>query len=244
MTVGTDRMWGADGSFDRLTPQRAHEMRASGVEIYVQCLWTGNQAPSVRVPNLINAQDAGLIIAGYASVSSGRDGRDHMDAARSGIPDDLWEAMTRVALDMELAGLDYDNHVVGGIQRLAELGHNDNLVYTGKGAWGDFMPGKPKPFQSKLWNASWGMSSVGLMLPSPYAGWKEEDTVGLQFEGGAAVPEFGGFTADRNTFDRAFWSPAPQPPIVEVDYVTHITQYFHSGKVWEMDVLPPPEVRP
>lgn len=242
MTVGTPRAWGADGSFDRLTPQRANQMRESGVEIYVQCLWTGIQKPTVAVTNLINAQDAGLVIAGYASVSSGRDGAAHMDAARAGIPDDIWESMTRVALDMELPGLNYENHVLAGLARLVELGHGDNLIYTGKGAWNDFMPGKPAPFGSFLWNASWGMPSAGPMLPSPYAGWTEPMTVGLQFEGGAEVPEFGGFTADRNTFDRAYWMPAP-PPIAEVDYVTHITQYFHSGKVWEMDVLPPPEVQ-
>lgn len=241
MTVGTERVWGADASFDRLTPQRANQMRASGVEVYVQCLWTGNQRPQVVVPNLINAQDAGLVIAGYASVSSSRSGAEHMDAARAGIPDDLWAAMTRVALDMELSGLSYEDHVLAGLARLAELGHPDNLIYTGIGAWNDFMPGKPRPIGSALWNASWGMPASGPMLPVSYAGWTEGDTVGLQFGNGVAVPEFGGFTADRDTFDKAYWMPAP--PLVEIDYVTHITQTFHSGKVWEMDVLPPPEVR-
>lgn len=240
MTIETARAWGVDASFDRLTPQRAHQLKAAGVEIYVQCLWTGNQRPTTVVPNLINAQDAGLVIAGYISVSSSRSGADHMEAARAGVPDDLWESMTRIALDMELEGLDYNNHVVGGLARLQELG-GDNLVYTGIGAWGDFMPGRPKPFESKLWNASWGMDPAGLMLPHPYAGWREGDTVGLQYGKGAPMEEADNFVADRDTFDRDYWMP--QPPLVEIDYVTHITQTFHSGKVWEMDVLPPPEVR-
>ncbi len=33
---------------------------------------------------------------------------------------------------------------------------------------------------------------------------------------------------------------APQPPAPQPDYVTHFTQRFASGTVWEMDVVKPP----
>jgi hypothetical protein len=63
------------------------------------------------VINIRNMLDAGGLVFGYASPL--RSYPDSMDRARSGIPDDIWLAMMRMAVDVEEANADSDYLAAG-----------------------------------------------------------------------------------------------------------------------------------
>jgi hypothetical protein len=189
-------VYGVDSSFDPLTPGEAGRLFDAGVRAFIQALWTGAQAPSVRVANLTNARDAGLITAGYAAVSPGRSGAAHMDEARRGIPDDLWNSLAKVAVDVELPGLNYETHVMAAWNRVAELGKAMDC-YTSYHFWVEVLRFPDRLPGVGLWNAFWD-GNPDIDFPSlPFGGWQPHEVWGEQWSGDTLVE---GQFVDRNTF--------------------------------------------
>jgi hypothetical protein len=202
-------VYGVDSSFDLLSPQEARRLVDAGVRVFAQCLWTGEQAPSVRVESLRNAQAVGLILIGYIAVSPGRIGRQHVDIARDGIPDDLWAALVKTPIDVELEGLNYQTHVIQAHDRAAELGKAWD-TYTSYYFWENVLHFPARRPGTGLWNALWDLNP-DIDFPSlRYGSWQDHEVWGEQWSGGADV---GGQWADQNTFVlEALQTGAPSPP--------------------------------
>jgi hypothetical protein len=209
--VSDEWVFGVDASFDELTLEEAHRLKAAGVQVYAQCLWTGAEQPASRVISLRNAWLAGLTLVGYISVSSGRVGWAHVNAGRSGVPQDLWDALVKVPIDVELEGLSFDSDVVAALNAVAELGKPRD-VYTSFNAWVNLLGNPTRPIGVGLWNAFWDGDPDVDFPRLPYGGWLNEEVWGEQWSGGTHVE---GQFVDRNTFRAAAFGlvpPAPEPP--------------------------------
>jgi hypothetical protein len=219
-------MWGIDCSYDELTIDEATRVRAAGVEVFGQCLWTGALQPSVAVNNLRNAHNAGMYTLGYLSVSprgSAWGGEAHVKAGYDGLPDDVKlggsNAMSHLALDVELKGLTYADHVQPGINALVARGFKQ-LIYTSYNAWVNYLGNPTPPYGTSLWNAFWDNDSDYDFARLPF-GHDAFVLIGEQFAGGQYVE---GQFADRNRFEDAFFVPPAIPR-----WITAINQEFHDG---------------
>lgn len=211
-------VFGVDASFDELTLDEAHRLKAAGVQVYAQCLWTGAVQPATRVISLRNAWLAGLVLVGYISVSSGRSGASHVNMGRSGVPQDLWDALVKVPIDVELEQLHFEVHVLEALNRAAELGKARD-VYTSFNAWVNLLGNPTRPDGVGLWNAFWDQDPDLDFPRLPYGGWSVEEVWGEQWSGGTHVE---GQFVDRNTFRAAAFGlvpPAPEPPPPEPEPV-------------------------
>ena len=112
---------GVDASYAALTLPIAQALRAAGVEVWWQCLWTGRERPANAIGNLSVARYAGMAIAGYCSVTQFNPGWWHANHAREGVPDDLWEELRVVPCDVELENIP-DATIRECVERLLELG--------------------------------------------------------------------------------------------------------------------------
>ena len=130
--------FGIDTSYAQVSLEKARELKLYGVLFAAQCLWTGAEQPATRVINLRNYHNAGIAIVGYISVASHHPGEWHVDQGRAGVPDDLWTALRKVPIDVELTGLDYATHVVRAWDRAAALGKPQDC-YTSYHAWPDLL---------------------------------------------------------------------------------------------------------
>lgn len=222
------QMWGVDCSYDELTIEEAQRLRAAGVEVFGQCLWTGAEQPPVTVNNLRNAHAAGMIPFGYLSVSPRRpqennpwQGADHVKAGLDGLPADVKGLMRHVALDVELEGLKYDYHVASGIGALASRGWQQ-FVYTSYNAWVNYLGNPTPPYGTTLWNAFWDGDPDYDFLRLPF-GHDAFILIGEQYTGGQNVE---GQFADRDRFDRDFFVTPPTPTS---RVIVGINQEFHDG---------------
>ena len=209
-------VYGIDSSFDELTLDEARTLKAAGVQVFAQCLWTGIKQPSTRITSLSNAQAAGLATIGYISVSNdGHNGIWHVDQGRAGVPDVVWNRLVRVPVDVELANLRFDFHVTGALARVAALGKPCD-VYTSYHAWVDLLGNPPRPMGVGLWNAIWDLHPDFDFPTLRYGGWQDNEVWGEQWSGGTQVH---GQFADRNQFRAdavgivtAPSTPVPTPP--------------------------------
>ena len=209
-------VYGIDSSYDELTLDEARTLKVAGVQVFAQCLWTGIEAPGARLRSLMHAQDAGLATIGYISVSNnGRAGVWHVDSARMGIPDVVWNRLVKVPVDVELTHLSFDTHVKSALDRVAALGKPCD-VYTSYHAWVDLLGNPPRPMGVGLWNAIWDLHPDFDFPTLRYGGWQDNEVWGEQWSGGTQVH---GQFADRNQFRAdavgivtAPSTPVPTPP--------------------------------
>ena len=205
-------VYGVDSSFDELTLDEARRLKDGGVQVYAQCLWTGTEQPEKRVVSLRNAMLAGIPeLIGYISVANnGQDGAWHVNMGRSGLPDDIWAALTKVPIDVELARLTMSTHVIPALPRIADFG-KDKDIYTSYHAWVDLMGNPMRPAGTGLWNAIWDEHPDFDFPYFRYGGWRDEDVWGEQWSGGTNVE---GQFADRNQFRASalgIAEPVPEP---------------------------------
>jgi hypothetical protein len=204
-------VYGCDSSFDELTPAQAQAFKDSGGQVYAQCLWTGAEQPATRIPSLRAAQSVGLKIVGYISAAPGHDGAWHIDHGRAGVPDDLWGALDKTPLDIELTGLNFNTHVVPGLNRLVALGKTKD-VYTSYNAWVNYLGNPQRPVGTGLWNAVWDQNPDFDFPTLRFGGWGDEEVWGEQWDGGTNVVV--GQFADRDQFRSSAFhigDPVPDP---------------------------------
>jgi len=204
-------IFGVDSSFDELTPADAQRLKAAGVQVYAQCLWTGREQPAPRVVSLRNALLAGIPkLIGYISVAPGHSGDWHVNQGRAGVPDDIWNALVKVPVDVELDGLT-TQIVRQAVDRVAALGKPKD-IYTNYRTWVEVL-GNPTTFTDcGLWNAIWDANPDFDFPTLRFGGWRDEQVWGEQWSGGTNV--VAGQFADRNQFRAAAVGIAhPQPPV-------------------------------
>jgi hypothetical protein len=211
-------VYGVDSSFDELTLAEARKLKDAGVQVYAQALWTGREQPGPRIVSLRNALNAGIPkLVGYISVSNnGRDGTWHVNQGRAGVPDDIWNALAKVPIDVELQGLTMQTHVLPALGRAAALGKPQD-VYTNWNTWVSILGNPRRPNGVGLWNAFWD-GAPDFDFPSlRFGGWQDDEVWGEQWSGGTYIQ---GQFADRNQFrSEAFGiehappsTPTPTPP--------------------------------
>jgi hypothetical protein len=188
---------GIDTSFDDVSLEEARRIREAGFEVAWQCLWTGAQQPPPRVTNLRNYMNAGMIVMGYASLpQNATDGVRHMDAGRAGVPDDIWAALVRVAVDVELTGI-MQAAIRQAIDRLVAVGKSLKTIYTSWNVWVNYL-GNPTTFTDcDLINAWWDEDEDRDFDHHPYGGWTPEQVIAEQYTGGSDVL---GVYADKDVF--------------------------------------------
>jgi len=206
---------GVDASYDTLTDAEAKRLRAAGAVVFAQCLWTGGEQPPPRVINLRIAHDNGFVLMGYISVNSQTAGQYHCNKARSGIPDDLWNALALVPVDVELDNIPVTT-VRGAVEVLASWGKR-RAIYTSYNAWANKM-GNPQDFTDcLLWNAYWDGAGDIDFASLPFGGWTIDKVVGEQWSGGMNVE---GLFADRDSFAAELLvPPPPEEPMSNADKI-------------------------
>ncbi len=203
-------VYGVDSSYDELSLAEARKLVAAGVQVYAQCLWTGREQPRSRITSLRNAMRTGIPkLVGYISVSNnGRDGAWHVDQGRADVPDDIWRALDKVPVDVELPGLTMQTHVVPALDRVAALGKPKD-IYTNWNTWVNVLGNPTRPPGTGLWNAFWD-GAPDFDYPSlRFGGWRDDEVWGEQWSGGVNVE---GQFADRNQFRSAAFGIAHQIP--------------------------------
>jgi hypothetical protein len=192
----TDLIYAIDTSYDDVTPDKARAVREAGIELALQCLWTGAAQPPHRVTNLRNYTTAGLLIGAYTSLpTNATAGQTHVDSARRGVPADLWDALVRCAVDIELDGIT-PTAIRDAVQTLAAISHH-RTIYTNKNTWLHKL-GDPHDFTDcELWNAWWDEDPDRDFDANPYGGWRPDQVIAEQYSGGHQVT---GVYADRDVF--------------------------------------------
>jgi len=173
---------GVDASFTRLTPVHTERLKADGFSVWWQCLWTGTRKPANAIDNLRVADQAGLWLMGYTSVTGGASGRWHADQGRAGVPDEIWDKLLLAVVDVELAGIP-NTTVRAAVERTYELGKR-RAIYTNYNSWVN-MQGNPHDFiDCLLINAAWvyGGGMPDKLLPLQYGGWQPEQVAGRQYD--------------------------------------------------------------
>ena len=206
-------IYGVDSSFDELTLAEAQKLKAAGVQVYAQCLWTGREQPRSRITSLRNAKRAGIHkLVGYISVSNnGQDGAWHVDQARAGVPDDIWNALDKVPVDVELPGLTMQTHVVPALNRMVALGKPRD-IYTNWNTWVNVLGNPTRPPGTGLWNAFWDDAPDFDFPRLRFGGWQDGEVWGEQWSGGTNVE---GQFVDRNQFRSSSFRIAHQPPATQ-----------------------------
>lgn len=195
---------GVDASFDDLSDAEAKRLRARGIDVFFQCLWTGNEQPPPRVTNLRTAHRNGFILGGYISVTGSRSGYEHAQSGRNGMPQDLWDALVLVPIDVELDGIP-NTTIRDAVEAVATMDKR-RAVYTSYNCWVN-KQGNPMNFTDcLLWNAYWDRDPDADFPSLPFGGWRPDQVVGEQWSGRQTVE---GVHVDRDTFVKELLVPAP-----------------------------------
>jgi len=189
---------GVDASYAALTLPIAQALRAAGVEVWWQCLWTGRERPANAIGNLSVARYAGMAIAGYCSVTQFNPGWWHANHAREGVPDDLWEELRVVPCDVELENIP-DATIRECVERLLELGKR-RAIYTSYGHWTEAQGDTEAFTDCLLCNALWDADPDVDFGALPYGGWRVGQVLLEQYTGGTEVE---GILVDRDVWNRA-----------------------------------------
>jgi hypothetical protein len=205
-------MRAVDSSYDLLTWAEARCLKENGWPLFVQCLLalprTGPEQPRYRIASLRNAQQEHLSIAAYIVIGSTLPGAKYVDLARAGVPNDLWDALKFVAVDVEVPGIQAEE-IWGALTRLQELGkdwaisHEDVSeagIYTSYNIWLNYVsPSNPMGFSGAgvwLWNGYWDGDPDVDFASLPFGGWTSEQVALEQWSGGTHIC---GQFVDRNT---------------------------------------------
>lgn len=190
-----------DASFDPLTAIEALCLANSDTPLFAQCLWTATTTPAPRVISLREASNAGLMTAGYISLNRHGRGAYHIDRGREGVPDDLWQALKFVAVDIELDGIRVEE-IVAACERVVTLGQRP-IIYTNYNTWtSKIIPANSDVLARLgilLWNAYWDLHPDIDFPQCRFGGWRDDQVMLEQWSGGAHVC---GTFVDRNTVIR------------------------------------------
>ena len=260
--VPPNYVFGIDSSYNVLTDQEAQDFKAGGGEVYVQALtalpFSGLERPNSRIISLRNAQEAYITPAGYLLVGSLFSGSYYVDFARQDVPDDVWNALAFVAIDVEVPGI-WLATVQEACDRLAELGKSPCVIYTNYNSWtSHVVPANPAhPPGWLLWNASWDDSPDLDYERHPFGNWQTHEIIGEQWSGGVEVA---GQFADRDIFHVSVLnmsSPLPEPVPADCGPVFYdreeglwalsAVSYFYGATYWHPGALratPPDGVNP
>jgi len=206
----SETLSGVDISYGSLTEDRARKLRDTyGVKVVAQCLWSGSDQPAPRVTNLRTAMNAGLIVAGYISVTGSHNGVWHVEQGRAGVPDDIWTALALVPIDVELDGI--PNGIIReAVDETARLGKR-RAIYTSFNAWTS-KQGNPLNFAADclLWYALWD-EEPEIEWPGryPFGGWTLDKVLGKQSMGGHNLE---GIDVDTDTFVKDLLVPPVRGP--------------------------------
>lgn len=176
---------GVDASYDELTPPKAAALRAAGVAVWWQDLWTGGERPQHAVSNLTVARDAGMIIAAYGCVTSHNPGWWNAEKTREGVPDDLWAQLVVVPCDVELPGIP-NASIRDFVERLATYGKR-RAVYTSWNAWVHNQGDAIDFTDCLLCNAAWDGNPDVDFAALPFGGWTVDHVLLEQYTGGEEV---------------------------------------------------------
>lgn len=213
-------VYGLDASDEEITVAEFGELLKLGLQVFVQCLWTANRQPAVRVINLRNAMTAGVpAIAGYISLNNQHEGNWHVDRGREGMPDDIWAQLRRVPIDVEDIGIYTPayQHVLQAGPQIRQHGKPWD-IYTNWHTWSELLGNPPAPHECGLWNAYWDADPDIDFPKLPFGGWSIDEVIGEQWQGQVQV---GGQAVDRNQFRASAFglqlppatpAPAPTPP--------------------------------
>lgn len=121
-------------------------------------------------------------------------------------------------------------------------------IYTGAWWWPAATRNWTGFSADRLWHAAYPFGNKlppkDYMPPEPttvsYGGWTVANV--HQYANNCYGDELGPWAFDLNAADKAILGPPPPEPPEPVDYVVRIDQHFKSGKVWYLDVKPPPGV--
>jgi hypothetical protein len=163
-------------------------------------LWSGSQQPRPRVTSLRVAAEEDLLTGAYISLNKDNPGRYHIDQGRAGVPDEIWDRLDFVAVDVELPGIRVEQ-VLGAIMRLETLGKEGKVtLYTSYNAWTNYViPGNSTLVSARgipLNNALWDKNPDFDFPTLPFGGWTPEQVFSEQWSGGTHIC---GQFVDRNT---------------------------------------------
>lgn len=202
----TTALLGVDASYDDISADDATRLYAAGIRIFCQCLWTGGAQPAPRVTNLRNAINAKLIPVGYISVTGNNTGAWHTSMGRNGVPDDIWNALALVPIDVELTGIP-NATIRDAINSIFNL-KGTKCVYTAYFAWHGYQGNTSDFTDCLLWNANWrgiAPDPVGQFFSElPFGGWKIHQVVGEQWSGGYNLEAC---YVDRDVFSKELLMP-------------------------------------
>jgi len=189
-----------DSSFDELTHEEAQCLKEQSWPVYWQCLWTGAVQPRPRVTSLRVAEAEGLLTGAYISLNASQPGAWHIDQGRAGVPDNIWEKLDFVSVDVELRGI-HIAEILSAVDRLEELGKDGKVtLYTSYNAWMNYViPGDSHlisalgiPLNNALWDQHPDFDFPFLR----FGGWRDDQVFSEQWSGGSKVcKQF----VDRNT---------------------------------------------
>jgi hypothetical protein len=189
---------GVDASFTILTDEAAKRLRAAGIQVFAQALWTGATQPAPRVTNLRVAQQNDFILLGYISVNGGVAGQYHAKMGRQGVPQDLWDALALAPIDVELDGIP-NSTIRGALDAVYALGKRPS-IYTSESCWLEKQGDSHDFGDTLLWDARW----TGIPGPHPVTYGKWAGVVGYQYTGGQTLE---GVYVDRDTFIKELLLP-------------------------------------
>ena len=120
---------GIYASFDNLTPAIAEALWRDGYRVFSQQLWTAAEQPANRVTNMRTALQRGFTLVGPIAINGSTPGDIHVNKAREGVPDDIWNALALVPIDVELEGIP-NQQIRGAVERCVGLGKRRSLYYS------------------------------------------------------------------------------------------------------------------
>lgn len=211
---------GVDASFTEITPENAaYLVNDQQVRVFMQCLWTGAEAPRTRVPNLRNMAAAGAVIGGYISVSPHMTGDKHVEAAVDGFPNDLWQQLVKTPIDVELEGLTYNQHVLPALTKAISLGKPGD-IYANYNTWVNILGNPILPPDVGGWNAFWDDDPDFDFAHYPWGGLTLDRIWGEQYSGAIRL---GDDEVDQDIFKLNMLVPNQPPPpnVVLPDYRDH-----------------------
>lgn len=190
---------GVDASFTDekvVSVEKMQALKAAGVKVWMQCIWTASSTPPVAVDNLRNAITADLIPLGYISLAGNVPGEWHVKIARKNIPDDVWDALLLVVIDVELKGIP-NVRIREAVDYTASLGKG-KAIYTSYGQWTGNQANATDFTDCWLFNAMWDQNPDVDFASLPYGGWTVEQVMSEQYTGGTRVE---GIFVDRDSFN-------------------------------------------